>query len=78
MAACSVQSEMDVEGERMGGTQGCEIAEFDYCVDNFFSDMDGICKLCSSLSKPDLDLADIDRFSSMITFLRYVSLQSYD
>lgn len=78
MAARSIQSELEGGGEGEGKGKGRkyvaeedEVAIFDYCIENFFSDMDSICKLCSSSSQHDLDSADIDRFSSMITFLKY-------
>lgn len=81
MAARSIQSELEGEGEVKGKggeyvSEEGQVAIFDYCIDNFFSDMDYICKLCSSSSQHDLDLADIDRFSSMITFLKYFLIAS--
>ncbi|XP_078168609.1 transducin/WD40 repeat-like superfamily protein isoform X2 [Carex rostrata] len=83
MAALSIQSELEGEAEVKGKggeyvSEEGEVAIFDYCIDNFFSDMDYICKLCSSSSQHDLDLADIDRFSSMITFLKEWKYFQYD
>lgn len=47
-----------------------DVAEFDYSVENFFAAMDEIGDLCGASAKENFDAREIERFSSMVTFLK--------
>lgn len=49
---------------------GVSISYFDHSVENFTAFMDSIKKLCGLPGDESFDASEIERFSSMITFLK--------
>ncbi|XP_074578632.1 uncharacterized protein LOC141835092 isoform X2 [Curcuma longa] len=55
-----------------------DVAEFDYSVENFFAAMDKIGDLCGTSAKENFDARVIERFSSMVTFIKEWKYFYYD
>lgn len=65
--------------EKINNEDGPEVvvSKFDYSVENHLRAVDTISRLCEETANDDIGESDIERLSSMITFLRSVLLSTY-
>lgn len=60
----------DRSEEKGATTGGAAVSLFDHSVEGFFSAMNSISALCGAPIDSGFDPSEIERFSSMITFLK--------